>query len=143
MSMNDRERTEKMGTFATIDEARDHFRKDRFATDAGMVVDEMGDDYSVCSVVLNDGHRNAYGGVMGGVIFTLADFAFAVCANNIHSLSVAQQVSINYLSAPKGTKLIAKARCIKNGKTTSVLNVDVSDDTGRDVALFVGTAFKL
>ncbi len=132
-----------MGTFATIDEARSFFKNDRFAMNAGMTVDEMGEDYSVCSVVLNDDHKNAYGGVMGGVIFTLADLAFAVCANNIHSLSVAQQVSINYLSAPKGTKLIARAKCIKNGKTTSVLNVDITDDTGRDVALFVGTAFKL
>ena len=132
-----------MGTFATIDEARDFFKNDRFATNAGMTVDEMGEDYSVCSVVLNDDHKNAYGGVMGGVIFTLADLAFAVCANNIHSLSVAQQVSINYLSAPKGTKLIAKAKCIKDGKTTSVITVNISDDTGRDVALFTGTAFKL
>lgn len=132
-----------MGTFATIDEARSFFKNDRFAMNAGMTVDEMGEDYSVCSVVLNDDHKNAYGGVMGGVIFTLADLAFAVCANNIHSLSVAQQVSINYLSAPKGTKLIARAKCIKNGKTTSVLNVDITDDTGKEVALFVGTAFKL
>ncbi len=132
-----------MGTFATIDEARDFFKNDRFATNAGMTVDEMGDDYSVCSVTLNDDHKNAYGGVMGGVIFTLADLAFAVCANNIHSLSVAQQVSINYLSAPKGKKLIARAKCIKDGRTTAVLNVDVTDDTGRDVALFVGTAYKL
>ncbi len=132
-----------MGTFATIEEARENFKNDRFATNAGMVIDEMGEDYSVCSVTLNDDHKNAYGGVMGGAIFTLADLAFAVCANQIHSLSVAQQVSINYLSAPKGEKLIARAKCIKNGKTTAVLKVDVTDDTGRDIALFVGTAFKL
>lgn len=132
-----------MGTFATLEEAQEHFKNDTFATNAGMVIDEMGDDYSVCSVILNDGHKNAYGGIMGGVIFTLADLAFAVCANQIHCLSVAQQVSINYLSAPKGSKLIARAHCIKTGKTTSVIDVNVSDDEGRDVALFVGTAFKL
>ncbi len=132
-----------MGTFASLEEAREHFKNDRFATNAGMVIDAMGDDWSECSVVLTDDHKNAYGGVMGGAIFTLADLAFAVCANQIHSLSVAQQVSINYLSAPKGTKLIARAECIKNGRTTAILNVKVSDDTGRDVALFIGTAFKL
>ena len=132
-----------MGTFASIEEAREHFKKDRFATDAGMQIDEMWDDGCVCSVVLSDGHKNAYGGIMGGVIFTLADLALAVTANQIHSLSVASQVSINYLSAPKGTKLLARARCIKNGKTTTVINVDVTDDTGRDVAVFIGTAFKL
>ncbi len=132
-----------MGTFANVEEAREHFKNDRFATNAGMRIDELGEDSAVCSVTLTDDHRNAYGGVMGGAIFTLADLAFAACANNIHSLSVASQVSINYLSAPKGTKLTARAKCIKSGRTTSVINVTVSDDTGIDVALFVGTAFKL
>lgn len=132
-----------MGVFATLDEVREHFKKDTFATNAGMQVDDYNDNGCTCSVVLGEGHRNAYGGVMGGVIFTLADLALAVTANNIHSLSVASQVSINFLSAPKGSKLIAKAKCIKNGKTTSVISVEVTDDTGRDVALFTGTAFKL
>lgn len=131
-----------MGTFSTLEEARELFEKDRFATNTGVLIDDMGEDYAVCSLELTDDHRNAYGGVMGGVIFTLADLAFAVCANNIHSLSVAQNVSINYLSAPKGTKLTAKATCLKSGRTTSVINVMISDGT-RDVALFTGTAFKL
>lgn len=132
-----------MGEFATLDDVRKHFKNDRFATNAGIQIDDFSDGGCTCSVVLGEEHRNAYGGVMGGVIFTLADLALAVTANNIHSLSVASQVSINYLSAPKGSKLIAKAKCIKNGKTTTVINVDVTDDTGRDIALFVGTAFKL
>lgn len=132
-----------MGTFATIEEAREHFQKDRFAADAGIRIDEMTENTSICSMVLTDAHKNAYGGVMGGAIFTLADLAFAVVANQIHSLSVASQVSINYLSAPKGEKLIARARAIKEGKTTTVITVDINDDTGRYVALFTGTAFKL
>ncbi len=132
-----------MGTFATLEEAQEHFKKDRFATDAGMRIDAIAEDSAQCSVTLNDCHRNAYGGVMGGAIFTLADFAFAVCANNIHALTVAQQISINYLSAPKGERLIAKAKCLKSGKTSIVITVEVSDDTGRDIALFTGTGFKL
>ena len=80
---------------------------------------------------------------MGGVIFTLADFALAITSNQIHRLSVAQQVSINYLSAPKGNKLIASAACIKDGRTSTIVNVSVKDDTGRDVAFFTGTAFKI
>ena len=80
---------------------------------------------------------------MGGVIFTLADFAFAVLANSIHLPTVAQQVSINFLGAPKGEKLFAKSTCRKSGKNSTVIIVDVTDDTGRDVAQFVGTGFKL
>ena len=132
-----------MGTFGSLEEVREYFKNDRFATNAGMKVDEFSDDRVVCSVDITDDHKNANGGVMGGAIFTLADLAFAVMANNIHKPSVASQVSINYLSAPKGKILKAEARCLKSGKTTSVLTVNVSDDTGRNVALFTGTAFKL
>ena len=132
-----------MGTFKTLEEAQELFRGDRFATVNGMHIDKLGEDCCVCSMTLNENHRNAYGGVMGGVTFTLADFALAVTSNQIHHLSVAQQVSINYLSAPKGERLIASSRCVKSGKTTTVINVEVTDDTGRLIAQFVGTAFKL
>ena len=80
-------------------ENKEHFKKDRFATLNGMQIDELGEDSCVCSMTLTDDHRNAYGGVMGGVTFTLADFALAVTSNQIHSLSVAQQVSINVFSS--------------------------------------------
>ena len=132
-----------MGRFKTIEEARDYFSCDRFATDNGMTLDELDENHSVCSLTLSDRHRNAYGGVMGGAIFTLADFAFAALSNDRENVTVAQQVSINYLSAAKGEKLVAKASYRKDGRSSCVVNVDVTDDTGRDIAQFVGTGFKL
>lgn len=132
-----------MGNFNSIEEAREFFYKDEFAVGTGITLDELTEEKAICSLTLTDVHRNAYGGVMGGVIFTLADFAFAVLSNQIHQLTVAQQVSINYLSAPKGDKLIAEATCRKSGRTSSVIIVNICDDVGRDVAQFVGTGFKL
>ena len=132
-----------MANFNNLEEAREFFYKDKFAVNTGITLDELTEDKAVCSLTLTDEHKNAYGGVMGGVIFTLADFAFAVMSNQIHQLTVAQQVSINYLSAPKGDKIIATAYCRKSGRTSSIVNIDVSDDTGRDVAQFIGTGFKL
>lgn len=132
-----------MVNFETLESAREFFYKDKFAVNTGIVLDEITEDEAICSLELNDEHRNAYGGVMGGVIFTLADFAFAVLSNQIHQLTVAQQVDIHYLSAPKGDKLFAKATCRKSGRTSSIVNVDISDDTDRDVAQFIGTGFKL
>ena len=85
----------EMASYKTLEEAQEIFKGDRFATVNGMHIDELGEDWCVCSMTLTDDHRNAYGGVMGGVTFTLADFALAVTSNQIHSLSVAQQVSIN------------------------------------------------
>lgn len=132
-----------MANFNSLEEAREFFYKDKFAVNTGITLDDLTEDEAICSLDITDEHKNAYGGVMGGVIFTLADFAFAVLSNQIHQLTVAQQVDIHYLSAPKGDKLIAKATCRKNGRTSSIVNVDVSDDAGRDVAQFIGTGFKL
>ena len=132
-----------MSNFNSVDNAREFFYKDKFAVSSGVTLDELSDDEAICSLNVSDNHKNAYGGVMGGVIFTLADFAFAVLSNQIHQPTVAQQVDIHYLSSPKGDKLIAKATCRKNGRTSSIINVDISDDVGRDVAQFIGTGFKL
>ena len=132
-----------MGCFKTIDEARDYFSKDRFATDNGITLDELDGEHAVTSLTLSSRHKNAFGGVMGGAIFTLADFAFAALTNDRERVVVAQQVSISYLSAAKGERLVATARYRKDGRSSCVVNVDVTDDAGRDIAQFVGTGFKL
>lgn len=132
-----------MSTFKTTEEAREYFKKDVYAYNSGMVLEELGEDYAVCSLPIHEGLLNANGGVQGGAIFTLADLAFAALVNNLHMPTVAQQVSINYLNAPKGSKLFARAELKKDGRSASVVNVSVTDDTGRDIAQYVGTGFKL
>ena len=129
--------------FNTMDEARAYFACDRFATENGMTLDELDGEHAVTSLTLSPRHRNAFGGVMGGAIFTLADFAFAALTNDRERLVVAQQVSVNYLAAPKDGRLVATARYRKDGRSSCVVNVDVVDGEGRDIAQFVGTGFKM
>ena len=132
-----------MGMFKTVEEAREYFSCDRFATENGITLDELDDEHAVTSMTLSPRHKNAFGGVMGGAIFTLADFSFAALTNDRERVTVAQQVSISFLSAPKGDRLVATARYRKDGRNSCVVNVDVTDDKGRDIAQFVGTGFKL
>ena len=132
-----------MSNFKTIDEARAYFSGDRFATENGMTLEERDESHAVTSLALGARHRNALGGVMGGAIFTLADFAFAALTNDRERVAVAQQVSVNFLAAAKGDRLIATARYKKDGRASCVVNVDVVDDTGREIVQFVGTGFKL
>ena len=131
-----------MKRFATAEEAWAYFRNDRFAAGNGVRLDELTEDGCVCHVDLNDGHRNALGGVMGGIIFTLADFAFAVSSNNVHEGTVAIDVSVQFLSAAKGSRLIARSSLVRDGRTVCVYQVTVEDDTGRKIALFTGTGYK-
>ncbi|MBQ9416285.1 MAG: PaaI family thioesterase [Clostridia bacterium] len=133
-----------MGTFESLEQAREYFKNDRYAMTSGMHLDELYEDGScLCSMTLTDQHKNALGGVMGGVIYTLADFAFAVACNQRHRPTVALEVNMHYLSMPRGEHLYARAACLKDGRNTCLYQVRLTDDTGREVALFVGTGFKL
>ena len=131
-----------MSTFESLEAARAYFEGDRYAAESGITIDALGEDFAECSFAITPGHRNAEGGVMGGAIFTLIDLAFAAAANNRHRPTVAQQVSVNFLSGTRGTRLIARARCRKDGRSSCVYNVDVTDDLGRDIAQAVVTGFK-
>ena len=132
-----------MPTFSTIVDARNYFDGDIFAKNAGITLDELGDDSCLCCMPITSQHRNANGAVMGGAIFTLADFAFAVAANQVHHVTVAQQVSVNFLSTTRGSRLFARAICKKSGRSSSVFQVEVFDDLGCDVALLICTGCKL
>ena len=132
-----------MSAFKTIEEARAYFSDDRFATENGITLDELDGTHAVTSMVITQRHRNAFGGVMGGAIFTLADFAFAALTNDREHVVVAQQVSVNFLAQPKGGRMTATARFKKDGRTSCVVNVDIADDAGRPIAQFIGTGFKL
>ena len=132
-----------MAVFRSLEEARAYFERDRFATENGIVLEELAPGSAVCSLELGPRHRNAEGGVMGGAIFTLVDLAFAAAASDIYMPTVAQQVSLSFLSGSRGSRLTAKAVCRRDGRNSCVYNVDVTDDLGRDIAQAMVTGFKI
>lgn len=126
----------------TIEEVREFFKNDRFATENGMVIDEIKDDYAKCSVQIQPIHKNAVGAVMGGVPFTLADFAYAVASNHKEPKWVSLSSNIAYLGTAKGERLIAEAHCVKSGRSTNYYRVDVYDELGNQVACVSITGFS-
>ena len=127
----------------TLEEVRKTFEDDRFATENGAVIDEIGERSASCSLVITDSHRNAMGAIMGGVYFMLADFAFAVAANWEKMGCVSIHSDISFLNAAKGERLTAKAVCVKDGKATVCYRVDVTDDSGNLTAVVTITGYKV
>ncbi|MBP3729320.1 MAG: PaaI family thioesterase [Lachnospiraceae bacterium] len=132
-----------MGTFKDVEDAREHFHRDHFATENGVEIQDFGEGWARCTMRITEHHLNALGGVMGGTIFTLADMTAGMVANNYTSPSVTQQVSLNFLNPALGDLLTARARCRRNGRTSCVVNMDVTDDQGQDLAQCVFTFYKL
>ncbi len=116
-------------------QTRVFFRSDRFATEcAGAEILEIGERYAKCALTVAPQHCNAIGRPMGGVVFTLADFCFAVAANHETHSTVSQAAQVTFLGAAKGRTLIAEARCIRSGRTTCLYQVEIADELGTQVA---------
>lgn len=124
-------------------EVVERFEKDRFATENGAVIEEIGKKYAKCSINLTSRHKNGMGAIMGGVYFTLADFAFAVATNWENLGVVSLSSTINFLSPAKGERLIAEAKCIKDGKATCVYEISVFDSLGTKTATVLTTGYRV
>ncbi|SET03080.1 PaaI family thioesterase [[Clostridium] polysaccharolyticum] len=125
-----------------IHEANAIFANDRFAVKTcGAAIDSITEEQTVCSMAITEDHLNAVGTLMGGAIFTLADFTFAVASNFHKDITVSVDSHISFLGVAKGDKIIARSRCIKEGRNTCFYEIAVSDNLGNAVALVNITGF--
>jgi len=116
----------------------DHFREL-----LGIKVVEVKDGYAKMSMTIAKEHTNIHGFTHGGIIFSLADCAFAELTNFGSTKAVAVQVSINFIRPTQaGDTLTAEATRASEGKTFSICNISVSKEN-KIVALFTGLAYKI
>ena len=127
----------------TLEEIEAVFANDRFATEAaGCRVVSVEHGRAVCSMELADVHRNAMGNVMGGAIFTLADFALAICCNIGEEPTVSVDSSISFFRSTQGAALTATAVCDKPGRHLGFYTVTVEDDLGKQIAKMTATCYR-
>ena len=82
-----------------------------------------------------NGHRTVH----GGMVFALADTAFAYVCNGANEKTVAAQASIVFLgSAGEGETLVAEAEELASAGRSGVTRVAVRTSDGRAVAEFTG-----
>ena len=126
-----------------IEEVRSYFANDHYATEAcGCRVLEASRGHAKCAFTIGDIHKNATGNVMGGAVFTLADFALAIACNIGESPTVSVSNTIEYMTAAKGSELIATCDADKSGRSLGFYTVDVTDDLGTKVARMTATCFR-
>ena len=105
----------------------------------GVVIDEARVGYARVRMTVRDdmlnGHRTAH----GGVIFSLADTAFAYACNARNEVTVAQSATIAFLApAAAGDVLVAEAREASRAGRSGVYQVAVRTADGRAIAEFTG-----
>lgn len=132
------------------EQARTVFAADCYATElTGIQIDLVADHEAHCSLTLEGHHRNARGVAMGGVLFTLADFAAAVAANtdclvdgDLHWVSL--DANIHFLSPALGNGLKATCSPLKLGRTTALYQTLIeSPDNGKRIAIVETTMIRV
>ena len=105
----------------------------------GIKIEEARPDYARISMVVRADMLNSHGIAHGGMIFALADTAFAYVCNGANHASVAAQASIIFLDKVReGETLIAEATEVAREGRAGVTRVAVRAGDGRKVAEFTG-----
>ena len=87
---------------------------------------------------------NGHGICHGGVLFTLADSAFAFACNSHGQPMVAAGASIEFLApAPRGARLTATATETSRTSRGGIYDVVVGRETGEPLAYFRGRCARL
>jgi acyl-CoA thioesterase len=117
--------------------------KDRVLSLFGMEVLSLKAGESVVRMKVGEGHLMAAGYCHGGVIFSLADVAFALACNSHGTLALALDMSISFLRAVKrGEQLTARCSERYLGKSTGCYEIEVTNGRDELVAFLKATAFR-
>lgn len=105
----------------------------------GIVIDDAREGYALIRMKVRDEMLNGHQSAHGGMIFALADTAFAYACNSRNETTVAQSATIAFLApAAAGDVLIAEAQETARAGRSGVYQVSVKAADGRVIAEFTG-----
>lgn len=118
------------------------FQADPFGRWLGVQVEEIRPGYARVSLELRPEHHNFHGVVHGGLLFALADCAFAAASNSHNQRAVAISATIHFLRAPAPGRL--EAECTEEHRRRSLgsYRVGVRDELGRLVASMQALVYR-
>ncbi|MCD6548539.1 MAG: hotdog fold thioesterase [Thermodesulfobacterium sp.] len=120
------------------------YQNDKLFGFLGAQITKMKEGFAEVEMQVKENHLNAAKVCQGGVIFTLADLAFALASNSYGTLALAIKAHITYIKpARAGDTLVARAQEFHRGKTLATYHITVSKkDTGEKVAFFEGMVYR-
>ena len=114
-------------------------QRDNASAALGMVVERDEPGEAVVSMRVRDDMLNGFAITHGGLVFALADTAFAIACNEDDGMTVAAGADIAFLAATRvGQTLTAHARRRALVGRAGLYDVTITDETGALVAEFRG-----
>lgn len=120
---------------------KNFFKADKFVEHASIQIESVDGEKAVITAKVEEKHLNANGCVQGGMLYTLADFAFAVLGNYLHPFTVTQSGNIHYLRPAYTSKITATARETACSGHTSLCEVEIVGEEGKTLCVCHFTGF--
>ena len=118
--------------------------RDRAAQALGIRIEAVGPGTATLSMKVRGDMVNGHHICHGGLIFSLADTAFAYACNAYNRNTVASGCNIDFVAPGKeGDTLTAEAIERSASGRTGVYDITVRDSAGRTVALFRGKSYRI
>ena len=115
------------------------FAADEASRSLGIRVEAVKPGFARLRMTVRSDMVNGHGMCHGGIVFSLADSAFAVACNTHNAVTVAAAASIDFLApARTSDELTAEARELWRSKRSGIYEIAVCNQHGDPIALFRG-----
>lgn len=119
------------------------YAHDRVAPALAMVIEEVRPRYARLRMTVREDMLNAHHICHGGIVFTLADAAFAYACNSENHSTLATCCTISFAAAARlGEELVAVAEAAVQHNRLGIYDVTVRTGSGRTVAVFRGHSYR-
>ncbi|UCV28899.1 hydroxyphenylacetyl-CoA thioesterase PaaI [Ferribacterium limneticum] len=120
------------------------FARDRAAQALGIKIVRVQPGASLLTMTVRSDMVNGHHICHGGMIFSLADTAFAYACNSYNKNTVASACHIDFLApAKEGETLEAEAVEQSASGRTGVYDITVRNNHGKTIALFRGKSYRI
>lgn len=118
--------------------------REPFALTLGLQLKELESGFSAVEMSYHpEAMNNLFGRAHGGAIFSLIDEAFETVCQTVGELTVALNVSVNFVASPaSGARLRAEAREVSSTRKTASYEIRVSAGGGELIAVCQALAYR-
>jgi acyl-CoA thioesterase len=124
--------------------ARALYERDRASQSLGIRLLAVRPGWARVAMTVRPDMLNGHEVCHGGMVFSLADSAFAFACNSYNETTVAAAAAIDFLAAARsGDELTAEAAELWRTRRNGIYEIAVSNQRGERVALFRGRSYRI
>lgn len=120
------------------------YQRDRASQALGMKLAAVRPGWAQVVMRVRADMTNGHDLCHGGLVFALADSAFAFACNSYNESTVAAAAAIDFLSAARlGDELTAEAAELWRTRRNGIYEITVTNQRGERIALFRGRSYRI